>query len=90
MKSLIFTVFSFLTCSFFAQTTKLADGLYVKFNTTKGEILCQLEYKKVPMTVANFVGLAEGKLTVDTTKITKPFFNGLKFHRVIADFMIQG
>ncbi|NBX38142.1 MAG: peptidylprolyl isomerase [Flavobacteriia bacterium] len=68
----------------------MADGLYVKFNTSKGEIICQLEYKKVPMTVANFVGLAEGKLTVDTTKITKPFFNGLKFHRVIADFMIQG
>jgi cyclophilin family peptidyl-prolyl cis-trans isomerase len=90
MKSFIFTVLSFLTCSFFAQNTMLAEGLYVKFNTTKGEILCQLEYKKVPMTVANFVGLAEGKLTVDTTNITKPFFNGLKFHRVIADFMIQG
>ncbi|MFM7596017.1 MAG: peptidylprolyl isomerase [Flavobacteriales bacterium] len=73
-----------------AQTPKLADGLYVKFNTTKGDIICQLHYEKVPMTVGNFVGLAEGKLTVDTTKITKPFFNGLKFHRVIADFMIQG
>ena len=90
MKSILLSVFSFITCCIFAQTPKLADGLYVKFNTSKGEILCQLEYKKVPMTVANFVGLAEGKLTVDTTKITKPFFNGLKFHRVIADFMIQG
>ena len=90
MKSILLSVFSFITCCFFAQTTKLGDGLYVKFNTSKGEIICQLEYKKVPMTVANFVGLAEGKLTVDTTKITKPFFNGLKFHRVIADFMIQG
>lgn len=73
-----------------AQTPKLADGLYVKFNTTKGDIICQLYYEKVPMTVGNFVGLTEGKLTVDTTKVTKPFFNGLKFHRVIADFMIQG
>lgn len=73
-----------------AQSTKLADGIYVKFTTSKGDIICQLEYKKVPMTVANFVGLAEGKLNVDTAKITKPFFNGLKFHRVIADFMIQG
>jgi len=90
MKSIVLSVFSFITCCFFAQTTKLTDGLYVKFSTSKGEIICQLEYKKVPMTVANFVGLAEGKLTVDTTKITKPFFNGLKFHRVIADFMIQG
>ena len=72
------------------EIPKLADGLYVKFNTTKGDIICQLYYEKVPMTVGNFVGLAEGKLTVDTTKVTKPFFNGLKFHRVIADFMIQG
>jgi peptidylprolyl isomerase len=69
---------------------KIPDGLYAKFNTTKGEIICELYYKKVPMTVANFVGLAEGKLIVDTAKITNPFFNGLKFHRVIADFMIQG
>ena len=73
-----------------AQTPKLADGLYVKFNTSKGDIICQLYYQKAPMTVGNFVGLAEGKLSVDTTKVTKPFFNGLKFHRVIADFMIQG
>jgi len=73
-----------------AQATKLTDGLYVKFNTSKGDIICQLYYQKVPMTVGNFVGLAEGKLSVDTTKVTKPFFNGLKFHRVIADFMIQG
>jgi cyclophilin family peptidyl-prolyl cis-trans isomerase len=73
-----------------AQTPKLADGLYVKFNTSKGDIICQLYYQKVPMTVGNFVGLAEGKLNVDTIKVTKPFFNGLKFHRVIADFMIQG
>jgi len=68
-----------------AQTPKLADGLYVNFNTSKGDIICKLYYEKVPMTVGNFVGLAEGKLTVDTTKVTKPFFNGLKFHRVIAD-----
>jgi peptidylprolyl isomerase len=73
-----------------AQTPKLADGLYVKFNTTKGDIICQLYYEKVPMTVGNFVGLAEGNFRVDTTLIWKPFFNGLKFHRVIADFMIQG
>ncbi len=73
-----------------AQTPKLADGLYVIFSTTKGDIICQLYYEKVPMTVGNFVGLAEGNFRVDTTLIWKPFFNGLKFHRVIADFMIQG
>lgn len=90
MKQIITLLLSVLMGAGFAQAPKLADGLYVKFTTSKGDIICQLEYKKVPMTVANFVGLAEGKLNVDTTKITKPFFNGLKFHRVIADFMIQG
>lgn len=73
-----------------AYSQKLEDGLYVQFNTDKGAIVVQLFYDKVPMTVGNFVGLAEGKLVVDGNQISKPFFNGLKFHRVISDFMIQG
>jgi cyclophilin family peptidyl-prolyl cis-trans isomerase len=90
MKHFITTLFLFF-CGFYAiYAQKLDDGLYVKFHTSKGDIICQLHYKKVPMTVGNFVGLAEGNFQVDTTRITKPFFNGLKFHRVIADFMIQG
>jgi peptidyl-prolyl cis-trans isomerase A (cyclophilin A) len=49
-----------------------------------------LEFEKVPMTVASFVGLAEGNFEYDTVVITKPYYDGLKFHRVVADFMIQG
>lgn len=70
---------------------KLEPGIYAEFTTSKGVILCVLEYQKTPMTVASFVGLSEGKLTVmDSITYSTPFFNGLKFHRVIKDFMIQG
>lgn len=70
---------------------KMEPGIYVEFTTSKGVILCVLEYQKTPMTVANFVGLAEGNLHImDSLHYTKSFYNGLKFHRVIKDFMIQG
>lgn len=69
---------------------KLPEGIYAEFNTTKGTIMIQLEFEKVPMTVANFVGLAEGNFKIDTMEFNEPFYNGLKFHRVIKDFMIQG
>ena len=69
---------------------KLEDGMYANMSTTKGDILLYLEMDKTPLTVASFVGLAEGDFTNDTLVFSKPFFDGLTFHRVIADFMIQG
>ena len=68
----------------------MQDGLYAKFNTTKGEILVALEFKKVPGTVGNFVALAEGNLENSAKPQGNPYYDGLKFHRVIPDFMIQG
>ncbi len=66
------------------------NGLYAKFNTTKGEILVNLEFEKTPGTVGNFVALAEGNMENDVKPQGTPYYDGLKFHRVIADFMIQG
>jgi len=67
--------------------TALGDGLFARITTTRGDIVVCLEYQKIPMTVCNFVALAEGRMTAAGAK---PFYNGLAFHRVIKDFMIQG
>lgn len=68
----------------------MQDGLYVKFNTAKGKIVVALEYKKTPGTVGNFVALVEGNLENNAKPQGMPYYNGLTFHRVIPDFMIQG
>jgi peptidyl-prolyl cis-trans isomerase A (cyclophilin A) len=70
--------------------SKQADGMYAKFETSKGDIYCNLEFKKTPMTVANFVGLAEGVIKNTAKAEGTPYYDGLKFHRVIPNFMIQG
>ncbi len=75
--------------SAFAAATDLPDGLYAEMKTSKGSIVLQLEFEKTPLTVCNFVGLAEGTLK-PSTRAGQPFYDGLTFHRVIKDFMIQG
>ena len=69
------------------------DGLFARFETSKGTIVARLFFDKVPLTVANFVGLAEGDIEWRDTagkSMKSKFYDGLVFHRVIPDFMIQG
>ncbi len=85
-----FAIISFGGCSPMSESMKAIEGkegVFAILETTRGDIVLQLEYKKTPLTVTNFVGLAEG--TLDASK-GKKFYDGLKFHRVMADFMIQG
>ncbi|MGL2963972.1 peptidylprolyl isomerase [Flavobacterium sp. RSB2_4_14] len=85
---LAFVALIFSSCK--DEHKNLKDGLYAEIETSKGTIIVALEYKKAPVTVANFITLAEGKNPFVTEDFRgKPFFNGLQYHRVIADFMIQ-
>ena len=74
-----------------AKKQKLKKGLYAELQTNKGTILLHLADTAAPLTVANFVGLSQGKFKVfDTIEHKKPYYDGVKFHRVIPNFMIQG
>ena len=68
----------------------MKDGIYAAINTQKGTLTLQLHYEKTPATVGNFVGLAEGSLANEVKQNGTPYYDGLNFHRVIPDFMIQG
>ncbi len=88
--ALTLTVTSAQTKKVKSEKVKL-EGIIAEIYTNKGKISLQLEFQKTPITVANFITLAEGTNTfVTNEKKGKPFYNGLKFHRVIANFMIQG
>ena len=98
MHKIRFSIFYTLTLLFLLSgetlmaETQLKDGLYAKFITAKGNIICALEFEKTPLTVANFVGLAEGtkELGGGAGKGGARFYDNLTFHRVIPDFMVQG
>ena len=78
----------FISCS--KSHDNLKEGLYAEIETAKGNMIVKLEFEKVPNTVANFVTLAEGKNPFVSNEFKgKPFYDGLKFHRVIPDFMVQ-
>lgn len=72
------------------KTVELDEGVYALMQTTHGDILIKLHHEATPMTAGNFVALAEGTHPKTKEKKGEPFFDGLKFHRVIPDFMIQG
>lgn len=90
MKLLLLSLF-FAVSSCNEQYPDLGDGIYAEFTTNKGTIVCVLEHEKTPVTVANFIALAEGTNSeVSDDYKGKKYYDGLKFHRVLADFMIQG
>ncbi|MBA4154225.1 peptidylprolyl isomerase [Flavobacterium sp.] len=95
MKKIVFlflSLTSLLLVSCGENYDRLGDGIFGVIKTGKGEIIVSLEYNKTPITVANFILLAEGTnkhVTLESKKGV-PFYDGLKFHRVEANFMIQG
>ena len=68
----------------------MSEGIYAVIYTQKGTLTLQLHYEKTPGTVGNFVGLAEGNLVNEVKQTGTPYYDGLNFHRVIPDFMVQG
>ena len=77
--------------------SKYGEGLYAQMRITEGDVLIRLEMEKAPLSVANFVALAEGKMPNTAIPLGNPFYDGLNFHRVISiangdnqNFMIQG
>ena len=71
------------------ENKELGEGIFAAIKTNKGNIVCQLEYAKAPVTVANFVALAKGEQKNTAKGAGEPYFDGIVFHRVIPDFMVQ-
>ena len=85
--SILMGVIIILSATETIDAQNLGDGLFARITTNRGDIIVRLEYQRTPLTVTNFVALAEGTMTAARGR---PYFDGLLFHRVIANFMIQG
>jgi peptidyl-prolyl cis-trans isomerase A (cyclophilin A) len=72
------------------EYSALPPGIYSEITTSRGIIVLFLEHERAPLTVASFVGLAEGTFPNTARPLGTPYYDGLPFHRVIPDFMIQG
>ena len=88
--AILLAVSSFFSFSAKEKKKKLEPGLYAELKTSKGTIMLWLEFEKAPLTVSSFVGLAEGKIKNTARKEGVPYFDSLKFHRVVPGFVIQG
>lgn len=87
----LFLLAAGLVASCKSNYADLGDGLYAEMQTNKGDMIIRLEQEKTPITVANFVSLAEGNNPFVSDQYKgKPYYDGLTFHRVMQDFMIQG
>jgi len=82
--TLLITCVAFTGCR---TDEALGNGLFARISTDRGDIVVRLEFQRTPLTVTNFVALAEGRMDVTGGR---RYFDGLNFHRVIANFMIQG
>ena len=84
---LIILSLGFVSCQ--NEYPDLEDGIYAEFKTNKGTFVAKLHHEDTPLTVSNFVDLAEGNNEmVDSIYKGKKFYNGISFHRIIKDFMI--
>ena len=88
---LISSVFLINSCNNMKDYSNLTDGIYADIQTNKGDMILKLTYEETPLTVSNFIALAEGDHPLVSEEFkNKSYYNGIKFHRVINDFMIQG
>ncbi len=90
MRTLLLAMLLLSACEPAVQHPELGEGLFAGIRTKYGTVYVRLAVDKAPLTVANFVGLAEGSISNTFRSSGKPYFDGLTFHRVEKGFVIQG